>query len=119
MLRKLVMYLSAFLPMFLIMWIKEILLGIRNVLEKPWKYSWKSIYLNPYLIGEIIVIFLIGLILYCLLKHNQRTSVYTITLKTVKNRSAEYYLIRFYFPERKYPTDTISSFLKVRIILTD
>lgn len=33
MLRKLVMYLSAFLPMFLIMWIKEILLGIRNVLE--------------------------------------------------------------------------------------
>lgn len=92
MLRKLVMYLSAFLPMFLIMWIKEILLGIRNVLEKPWKYSWKSIYLNPYLIGEIIVIFLIGLILCCLLKHNQRTSVYTITLKTVKNRSAEYYL---------------------------
>ena len=79
MLRKLVMYLSAFLPMFLIMWIKEILLGIRNVLEKPWKYSWKRI-------------FLIGLILYCLLKRNQRTSVYTITLKTVKNRSAEYYL---------------------------
>lgn len=92
MLRKLVMYLSAFLPMFLIMWIKEILLGIRNVLDKPWKYSWKSIYLNPYLIGEIIVILLIGLVLHCLLKRNQRTSVYTITLKTVKNRSVEYYL---------------------------
>ena len=44
MLRKLVMYLSAFLPMFLIMWIKEILLGVRNVLDKPWKYSWESIY---------------------------------------------------------------------------
>lgn len=92
MLRKLVMYLSAFLPMFLIMWIKEILLGIRNVYDKPWKYSWESIYFNPYLIGEFIVIFLVGTALYFLLKRNQRTSVYTITLKTVKNRSAEYYL---------------------------
>ena len=92
MLRKLVMYLSAFLPMFLIMWIKEILLGVRNVLDKPWKYSWESIYFNPYLIGEFIVIFLVGTALYFLLKRNQRTSVYTITLKTVKNRSAEYYL---------------------------
>ena len=92
MLRKLVMYLSAFLPMFLIMWIKEILLGIRNVFDKPWKYSWESIYFNPYLIWEFIVIFLVGAALYFLLKRNQRTSVYTITLKTVKNRSAEYYL---------------------------
>lgn len=92
MFRKLVMYLSAFLPMFLIMWIKEILLGIRNVFDKPWKYSWESIYFNPYLIGEFIVIFLVGAALYFLLKRNQRTSVYTITLKTVKNRSAEYYL---------------------------
>ncbi len=86
------MYLSAFLPMFLIMWVKEMLLGIKNVLEKPWKYSWKSIYLNPYLIGEIIFIFLVGTALYFLLKRNRRTSVYTISLKTVKNRSAEYYL---------------------------
>ena len=92
MVRKLVMYLSAFLQMFLIMWIKEILLGIRNVFDKPWKYSWESIYFNPYLIREFIVIFLVGAALYFLLKRNQRTSVYTITLKTVKNRSAEYYL---------------------------
>lgn len=92
MLRKLVMYLSAFLPMFLIMWIKEVLFGIKNVLEKPWKYSWESIYLNPYLIGEFIAFIFIGLMLYRFLKGNQRTSVYTITLKTVKNRSAEYYL---------------------------
>ena len=92
MLRKLVMYLSAFLPMFLIMWIKEVLFGIKKVLEKPWKYSWESIYLNPYLIGEFIAFIFIGLMLYRFLKGNQRTSVYTITLKTVKNRSAEYYL---------------------------
>ena len=43
MLRKLVMYLSAFLPMFLIMWIKEILLGktMEVFLEK---YLSKSIF---------------------------------------------------------------------------
>lgn len=92
MFRKLVMYFSAFLPMFSIMWTKEILLIFRNILEKPCEYSWSSIYSNPYLIGEIIVIFLVGLILYCLLKRDQRISVYTITLKSVKNRSAEYYL---------------------------
>ncbi len=92
MLRKLVMYLSAFLPMFLIMWIKEILLGIRNVLDKPWKYSWESVYLNPYLIIEFAIIVLVGIALFGLLRRNRNTGAYTITLKTVKNRSAEYYL---------------------------
>lgn len=92
MLRKLVMYISAFLPMLLIMWIKEVLLGVRNVLEKPWKYTWDSIYLNPYLIAEIAFIILIGCAIFWLLKRNKKTGVYTITLKTVKNRSAEYYL---------------------------
>lgn len=92
MLRKLVMYISAFLPMLLIMWIKEVLLGVRNVLEKPWKYTWDSIYLNPYLIAEITFIILIGCAIFWLLKRNKKTGVYTITLKTVKNRSAEYYL---------------------------
>lgn len=92
MLRKLVMYISAFIPMLLIMWIKEVLLGVLNVLEKPWKYTWDSIYLNPYLIAEIAFIILIGCAFFLLLKRNKKTSVYTITLKKVKNRSAEYYL---------------------------
>lgn len=92
MLRKSVMYLSAFLPMFLIMWIKEILLGIQNVLNHPLKYSWRSVYCNPYLIVEFIIIFLIGAALYILIKRDKKTSVYSIVLKKVKNLSAEYYL---------------------------
>lgn len=92
MLRKLIMYISAFLPMFLIMWIKEVLLGIRNAVEKPWKYTWDSIYLNPYLITEFIFIVMIGAVLAWLLNRNKKTGVYTVSLKTVKNRTAEYYL---------------------------
>lgn len=92
MLRKLIMYISAFLPMFLIMWLKEIMLGIRNVVEKPWKYSWDSIYLNPYLIGELVFLAIISIFFVGLLKRNKKTGVYTVFLKTVKNRSAEYYL---------------------------
>lgn len=92
MFRKVVMYLSAFLPMLLIMWLKEILLGIKNILDKPYLYSWKNIYLNPYLIGEIVFIFFIGIELYCLLKQNEKINIYPIIIKSVKNRSAEYYL---------------------------
>lgn len=92
MLRKLIMYVSAFLPMFLIMWIKEVMLGIRNVMEKPWKYSWDSVYLNPYLIGELLFLIIMSLLIVSLLKRNKKTAVYTVSLKTVKNRSAEYYL---------------------------
>lgn len=86
------MYVSAFLPMLLIMWLKEVLLGISNVIEKPWKYTWNSVYINPYLIAEIIFIALIWGALWGLLKRNRKTGVYTIILKSVKNRSAEYYL---------------------------
>lgn len=92
MLRKLIMYISAFLPMFLIMWIKEVLFGIRNVVEKPWKYALDSIYLNPYLITEFIFIVMIGAVFAWLLNRNKKTGVYTVSLKTVKNRTAEYYL---------------------------
>lgn len=86
------MYISAFIPMFLIMWIKEVLVGVRNVLEKPSEYAWSSLYFNPYLISELAFIILVGLALYWLLKRNKETGVYTIVLQSVKNRSAEYYL---------------------------
>lgn len=92
MLRKLIMYISAFIPMFLIMWIKEVLIGICNVLEQPSKYMWRSLFFNPYLISEFVFIVLVGLALCGLFKRNKKTGVYTIVLKTVRNRSAEYYL---------------------------
>lgn len=83
------MYISAFLPMLLIMWTKEILLAIRKICDNPGEYSWEIIF---YLIGEFIVILLIVGALYFLMKGNKKTSVYTITIQAVKNRSAEYYL---------------------------
>lgn len=92
MLRKLIMYISAFLPMFLIMWLKELMLGIRNVLEKPCRYSWDSVYLNPYLIGILVFMVAISILTVSLLKRKKDTGIYTVSLKTVKNRSAEYYL---------------------------
>ena len=92
MLRKLVMYISAFLPMFFIMWVKEILICVRNVLEKPCEFSWNSVYLNPYLISELVFIISIGGLTYLFLKRNNNAGHYAITLKSVKNRSAEYYL---------------------------
>lgn len=92
MVRKLIMYISAFLPMFLIMWIKEILICIRNIMRMPWKYKWSSIYSNPFLIAELLFIILIGLLVIWLIKRDRKTSAYTVTLKSVKNRSAEYYL---------------------------
>ena len=92
MLRKLIMYISAFVPMFLIMWIKEVLIGVRNVLENPCEHTWKSLYLNPYLISELVFIILVGVALGWLLKQNKQVGTYTIALKKTKNRSAEYYL---------------------------
>ena len=78
--------------MFFIMWVKEILICVHNIIEKPCKYSWNSIYANPYLIVEIVLIASISYAVFRLIKRNNRTGVYTIVLKTVKNRSAEYYL---------------------------
>lgn len=92
MIRKLIMYLSAFLPMFLIMWVKELLLCIQDILKKPAPRPWGALWCNPYLIVEIIVFALIGCSVFILIKRNIKTATYKIILKTVKNRSAEYYL---------------------------
>ena len=86
------MYISAFLPMFLIMWIKEILIGIQNIIENPETYSLKSIYLNPFLILQLIFIIFVSGCVFWLMKRNKKTGIYTVALIKVKNRSAEYYL---------------------------
>lgn len=92
MFRKLIMYISAFLPMLVIMWIKDVLIGVCNVIDMPWKFKWSSVYLNPFLISELVFIVLIGLLIMWLLKRDKKAGSYTVTLKGVKNRSAEYYL---------------------------
>lgn len=92
MLKKIIMYISAFLPMFSIMWIKAVLLGVRNVLEKPCIYTWKTAVFNPYLIIELILIIALASSFAWLMRGNVNVAVYTVTLSKVQNRSAEYYL---------------------------
>lgn len=86
------MYISAFLPMLLIMWIKEVLLYTKRILDTPCKYTWKSLYTNPYLIIEAVILLLILIIFAFLMRRNKKTGAYTIKIISVKNRSAEYYL---------------------------
>lgn len=92
MIRKLIMYVSAFLPMFVIMWVKEVLKIVRETLGKPTVVAgWKALY-NPYLIAELVSIIVVGASVFFLMQRNNRLGVYTIIVKSVKNRSAEYYL---------------------------
>ncbi len=90
--RKFIMYLSAFLPIFVVLWFKAVFEGVRKVLEAPHEYIWSSVYLNPYLIVELICFLSIGLCLSIFIHRNQNAAVRTVKLKSVKNRSAEYYL---------------------------
>lgn len=92
MIRKLIMYVSAFLPMFVIMWVKEVLKTFRNALGKPTSVVWWKAFYNPYLIAELILIIVVGALVFILMQRNSRVGVYTIIVKSVKNRSAEYYL---------------------------
>ena len=95
MLRKLIMYISAFLPMFLIMWTKEVLISIKNVIETSQEYDWSVVYCNLYLVGEFAFILGIACSLYYLLKQNRKVGVYTVGIKSIKNKSSEYYLAHY------------------------
>lgn len=92
MFRKVVLYLSAFLPMLFVMWVKELLVMVEMVLTKPEEYSWEDIYTNKYLIAVVVFIVLIAISTGVLLYRNRKVSVYTIQLESVKNKTAEYYL---------------------------
>lgn len=92
MIKKIIMYVSAFLPMLLIMWVKEILLYIKNILDNPCRYTWKSLYTNPYLIVEASLLLFFLLVFVFLMRRNKKAGVYAIKVISVKNRSAEYYL---------------------------
>lgn len=92
MFRKVVLYLSAFLPMLFVMWLKELLVMVEMVLTKTEDYSWKDIYTNKYLIAVVVFIVLIAISTGVLLYRNRKVSVYTIKLESVKNKTAEYYL---------------------------
>lgn len=92
MLKKIIMYISAFIPMFVIMWIKEIIVGIKNIIENPKNYKWDTILQNPFLIVELLFIVIILVSVFIMIKRDKKTAKYSIVIKKLKNRSAEYYL---------------------------
>lgn len=87
--KKIIMYISAFIPMITIMWIKECMLIVIDATNG--KTNWCAL-VNPYLIIELTVILAASVSLSILLIHNKNTATYTIAVKAVKNRSAEYFL---------------------------
>ena len=109
-----VMFLSAFLPMFIIMWIKEIIAISINVCKShqlSGRYEWTS-FLNWYLIIELIIIIIIITIFSVLLKgikeskktnrrrnkkikSHAQMSTKTIIIKQSRNMVIEYYLNYF------------------------
>ena len=91
------MYLSAFLPMLAVMWLKEvILLAVQEVNDvqkaQPVRsFEWQ-IFLNAYLVIGVILIFIVTLFLCILLRSNKKVSTKMITVNKTKNQVAEYYL---------------------------
>jgi len=71
------------------MWIKECMLIVIDVTTR--KTNWSTL-INLYLIIEFVVILAAAVSLGILLMRNKNTATYTIVVKTVKNRSAEYFL---------------------------
>ena len=77
------------------MWTKEVLISIKNVIETSQEYDWSVVYCNLYLVGEFAFILGIACSLYYLLKQNRKVGVYTVGIKSIKNKSSEYYLAHY------------------------
>ena len=90
MLKKIIMYLSAFLPMFFIMWIKAFIEVLSEIIEK--NLCLCVVFTNWYLIIELLIIIVITIVFGILIRNNKRTAVQTVKIQFVKNRSAEYFL---------------------------
>jgi hypothetical protein len=88
------MYLSAFLPVLIVLWVREILTITLNVYDK-WhicgRLEWK-LFLNWFLIAELCIIVIITLFFYFLLHGNRKMGGREIIICKVKNKTAEYYL---------------------------
>lgn len=87
--KKILMYLSAFLPMFFIMWFKEVASICVKVYEG--KSSWNEL-LNVYLVTEFIVIAVLVLFFAKLMSNNKKLATKKVKVLTVSNRTGEYYL---------------------------
>jgi hypothetical protein len=101
------LYLSAFLPMLAIMWIKEVITLIVDVIKNynetaaiaganavALKFDWSALF-NTYLFVELGVIVIIALSLILLMRRNNKAAVKIVKIKSLKNQVAEYYLSYF------------------------
>ncbi len=87
--KKILMYLSAFVPMFIIMFIRDISLLIKDVINND--AEWKDL-INPLIIGEVIFIAIVLIAFLYLMKNNKNRTTRQIKIVSLNNRSAEYYL---------------------------
>ena len=90
MVKKIILYISTFLPLLGIMWIKECVLFVLDIHSQ--KAMWKDLYFNPFLITELLLMISIAIMLSILLKRSKKTATKRIKITAVKNRTAEYYL---------------------------
>lgn len=87
--KKILMYVSAFIPMFVIMLIREVALIIVDITNN--KATWSDLK-NPLLIGQAILILAILILFSYLMMNNKKRATRKIKVISVSNRSAEYYL---------------------------
>jgi hypothetical protein len=102
------LYLSAFLPMLIIMWIKEVIKilndafteyneAVASVIDANTphvKFNWGCLF-NIYLPIELTAIIVIAVSLIVLMKNNKGASTKIVKVKSLKNQVAEYYLAYF------------------------
>ena len=91
------MYLSAFLPMLIVLWLKEIVKISIDIYDK-WQVSkcfeWKK-FLNMLLIIELCVIISVIFCFFMILRSNRERAVKPILINQASNQTAEYYLSYF------------------------
>lgn len=90
MFKKVILYLSAFLPMLCIMWIRESVSPLLDIWAD--KLEWGDLSPSPLLIAELILMIGIASALFLLMKSNRKVATKKIKIDVVKNRTAEYYL---------------------------
>lgn len=87
--KKILMYLSAFLPMFFIMWFKEVATVLVKIHDG--KSTWLDL-INIYLIIEIAIIGVLIISFSNLMSNNKKLATKKVKVLAVSNRTGEYYL---------------------------
>ncbi|MDR1230842.1 MAG: hypothetical protein LBK61_05520 [Spirochaetaceae bacterium] len=93
-LANVLMYLSAFLPMLTVMWLKEFVSLILQLISKRQtckQLNWFFLF-NPYLGVSLVMICIVYVGFSCLLSNNKEISTKLIKVHKTKNQVAEYYL---------------------------